>query len=643
MIDSATASERLNAPRVSVGCPLGVGLRTTAQPARLRRARPLRPRLWSQGSDGAWRARCPPSTRTARPSCCWIGPQSAGGRARAQGFAWSEGRPAKRNVASWKDAACELAACGLVAHRERRRVHSSVSGVAPIYYVEHAGAVYFASRIDPLVRILPRRLHDRLARLGVHLLPPLPDRGADPVPRGQAAAAVQHPGMGCGPPGGEAAPASLAVGRGPAEPRTGRRRRAPSSRQCGRPSRPLREGPSSARSAAAGTPGSCSACWRSKGTMARAVTVSPDNGHHREEELAAEVATASGCRTPPWRATPRRSGTTRASAPCGWTSSSPRRPGRCRWPPRSGDGPAWRPTASGSTRSPRRATHYYTESMIRPDGTPAVAQALWTQPSRPGHAPCDLAHLSPELDDELKALARRQFMAEASRFRGHPAEMVLTFYATRTVRGISLTPHAVLGADVATVTPCTDHASPPRAWRRARSEKFHTRIYRALFAKVNATVSAGFPRPTTSCPPPAISAASARALRRRRPRATSGCSPAGPWNARSAPRSAGISPRAHSARAWPTHAPPRGARDHPLPSLARALSRPLAGDDPLDELAPDPARRAHSAARRRLRRPGEAAARRPARRPRPGPAAAGLRAAAAGSSLTGFRKGSGVT
>ena len=38
-------------------------------------------------------------------------------------------------------------------------------------------------------------------------------------------------------------------------------------------------------------------------------------------------------------------------------------------------------------------------------------------------------------------------MNEASQFRGHPAEVVLTFYATRTVRGISLTPHAVLGAD----------------------------------------------------------------------------------------------------------------------------------------------------------------------------------------------------
>ena len=124
--------------------------------------------------------------------------------------------------------------------------------------------------------------------------------------------------------------------------------------------------------------------------------------------------------------------------------------------------------------------------------------------------------LSRELDDNLKDLARRQFMNEASQFRGHPAEMVLTFYATRTVRGISLTPHAVLGADVATVTPCTDHRVAIACLATDPLEKFHTRIYKAMFAKVNAsrvrapldprraTRSGDRPRP-------------ARALRRRRP------------------------------------------------------------------------------------------------------------------------------
>ena len=62
---------------------------------------------------------------------------------RSRGLAWSEGRPAKRSVASWQDAACELAACGLVFHGERRRLHSSVSGVAPIYHVERLSVHLF--------------------------------------------------------------------------------------------------------------------------------------------------------------------------------------------------------------------------------------------------------------------------------------------------------------------------------------------------------------------------------------------------------------------------------------------------------------------------------------------------------------------
>ena len=79
-------------------------------------------------------------------------------RGRGRGLAWSENPHSDRPVRFWKDASRELAACGLVVQGERRRVHSSVSGVAPIYHLAHGNAVYFASRIDPLVRALPRRL-----------------------------------------------------------------------------------------------------------------------------------------------------------------------------------------------------------------------------------------------------------------------------------------------------------------------------------------------------------------------------------------------------------------------------------------------------------------------------------------------------
>ena len=70
-----------------------------------------------------------------------------------RGFAWSEAAPeCSSRVTSWRDAATELAACGLVLEGDGAYLHSSVAGVAPIYYLEEGDATYFASRIDPLVQ-----------------------------------------------------------------------------------------------------------------------------------------------------------------------------------------------------------------------------------------------------------------------------------------------------------------------------------------------------------------------------------------------------------------------------------------------------------------------------------------------------------
>ena len=303
-----------------------------------------------------------------RPAIRW-------GARRTQGFAWSEGRPAERSVASWKDAACELAACGLVAHGERRRVHSSVSGVAPIYYVEHAGAVYFASRIDPLVQALPRRYTiDWRAWASIFYLRfPIGER--TPFREVKRLRPVQHPGMGCGPPGGEGAAASLAVGRGPAEPRPrrGRRRarrgnaggrRAPCARArllhaqrwLGLPAPALPAGRARARrpSGRDGEPGQRPPPrGGARGEVATSLGV-PHSilegdpaafwDDTRERALRVDFQLAA----PPW-AMPL------AAALRG-------RPGVAT------DGLGLDTLAQGGT-------HYYTESMIRPDGTPAGARS----------------------------------------------------------------------------------------------------------------------------------------------------------------------------------------------------------------------------------------------------------------------------
>jgi hypothetical protein len=106
-------------------------------------------------------------------------PLSWSGR-RASGLGWSEGLAASDQVTSWKEAAQRLACCGLVIEGGSRYVHSSVSGVAPVYYMQDGEATYFASRIDPLVSSAPpgRKLTiDWEAWAGIFLMTaPLGDR-----------------------------------------------------------------------------------------------------------------------------------------------------------------------------------------------------------------------------------------------------------------------------------------------------------------------------------------------------------------------------------------------------------------------------------------------------------------------------------
>ena len=79
-----------------------------------------------------------------------------GGRER--GLGWIEGdRPRAGRPRDWKEAAT-ASRCGLALVGKRRWLHSSISGLAPIYWLDHEGATYFCSRLDPLARAAPGRL-----------------------------------------------------------------------------------------------------------------------------------------------------------------------------------------------------------------------------------------------------------------------------------------------------------------------------------------------------------------------------------------------------------------------------------------------------------------------------------------------------
>lgn len=76
-----------------------------------------------------------------------------------RGFGWIEG-DARRPTATLLDwqAASGAGICGLALDGRHRFLHSASNGLAPLYWLEQGGAVYFASRIDPLVRTSSSRL-----------------------------------------------------------------------------------------------------------------------------------------------------------------------------------------------------------------------------------------------------------------------------------------------------------------------------------------------------------------------------------------------------------------------------------------------------------------------------------------------------
>ena len=174
-------------------------------------------------SPPASAAFCGRRTRTSARSCCSIASRCAGRGAGSGDLAGSRVIDrALADPATGKEAAT-ASRCGLALVGKRRWLHSSISGLAPTDRLDHEGATYFCSRLDPLARAAPGRLSvdwdawasivilrfalgARTPFVEIERLPPF----ADPAPWARR---------------GAGRPASLAVGGARARPRPGRRRR----------------------------------------------------------------------------------------------------------------------------------------------------------------------------------------------------------------------------------------------------------------------------------------------------------------------------------------------------------------------------------------------------------------------------------
>jgi hypothetical protein len=98
--------------------------------------------------------------------------------------------------------------------------------------------------------------------------------------------------------------------------------------------------------------------------------------------------------------------------------------------------------------------------------------------------------LSERTSAALTRLALRSFQREAGALAASPAQLSLTAYRTRTLRGISLAPTSILGAEATVLTPFTDDRVARAALGIAPERKLDGGLYREVLTAVNPAVGA---------------------------------------------------------------------------------------------------------------------------------------------------------
>ena len=403
---------------------------------------------------------------------------------RARGLGWSEGVAADGDASSWKQAAQWLACCGLVIESGSRYLHSSVSGVAPIYYMHDGDATYFASRIDPLVMSHPeqRKLTiDWQAWAGIFLMTaPLGDRTPFlEVRRLPPFTTLKHrPGAGPRQRSASWPWAEVGLDRGAATGAT------------------LIEGLREAIGEIPAGPLICplSGGWDSRLLLMLATerqdldvaawTLKSTHRGSDETPYAKKVAKGLGV---PITQIPRGKSFwgdhEKVALRCdyqtthhGWFMPLARRL-------RDGshsliDGLAGGIFVKG---------HFVTGAMLQTRTRRERLALLWDYLSNAG----TLSEvLSERASKALTKIALRSWQREARALADSPAQLSLTAYRTRTLRGISLAPAAILGAEATVLTPFTDDRVARAALAIPPDRKLDGALYRDVLGAVYPAVGA---------------------------------------------------------------------------------------------------------------------------------------------------------
>ena len=410
---------------------------------------------------------------------------------RRHGLGWVEG-DARRPATAFPDwrAAAEAGICGLLFDGRARLLHSAVNGLAPLYWLEDEGAVYFASRIDPLVQTSPRRLSvdwEAWAAILTIRFPP-----GDRTPFAEIRRLPQH---------------SL-LRRRLGRPRVREERWPWAEIETDQSAEAAAEGAAVALGETLAPLPDGLACPLSggrdsrmlfsalanQGHVAAAVTVSDDEGDTREEELAAPVAAAYGVRheqlrgaeadyPAEWEERARRVDYQLVDHP--WLVPLTRRlAGAAAYP----DGFAIDVFVSGGPP-------YHNEQTLDTSDPRAATLAMFEMLRHWGHAHVALqeSFQQPVVDS-----ARSQYIAATERFEGHPLQNILGFYATRARRGVSTNPTQLIGDACQAIVPGASDSFARSVLSTPAGSRVEGGLYRAIFARLDGRMAE---LPTTAAVP----------------------------------------------------------------------------------------------------------------------------------------------
>ncbi len=399
----------------------------------------------------------------------WKGPKECG-------LGWIEGDLWRGGASDWRHAA-QLGACGVVIDGRRRFVHSAVNGLAPIYWIDRGGATYFASRIDPLVQASPEPLSvdwDAWASI-IALRYPLGERTPFAEIRRLGPFSTLRRSFGRGrshapawpwaeiDPGTDLEGAADGVVAGLLETLTPLDGDVVCPLSGGKDSRLL-------------------LCALGKlGGASVAVTVSDDEGGSFEEDLAAPVAAALGIPHEQLGAGP-------DTYPEDWEE-------RARRVEYQFVDHAWlvplarrlegvnSPATDGYAMDIllQSDTHFYSPETLEHHPGRQAGREMFDSLRRYGRA---YLALTETFHEPIVACAREQFLASSKPFEGHPSQAVLSFYATRTVRGVSTYPTGLLGEGAQILTPAACDRVATAALSTTSAVKRDNSMFRAAFDRL---------------------------------------------------------------------------------------------------------------------------------------------------------------